>query len=254
MTDAELSARMRENLVAFRYRLRARSSLRHLALPGVHAFALPDQPKALRRQHVLYESAPALDRALETLSAFFRDLGIGAWRVSVPTGDTEAARLLALAGLRAEDTQTAMGCLLEGPTVAPPTLALEEPEELEELLALNAEAFGEPAGVLQMWREPPRERLFPLLVREGGRLLAGGLAHDEGDTTGIYLVATSEAARRRGLASEVMRGLMSAAHTRGRVAAVLQTTTQGHGVYRRLGFRDVDTWTNWVHRASAPAP
>jgi ribosomal protein S18 acetylase RimI-like enzyme len=79
-------------------------------------------------------------------------------------------------------------------------------------------------------------------------VLAGGLALDAGEATGIYLVATATAARRRGLASEVMRGLLVQARARGLAAAVLQSSPQGLGLYTRLGFREVDCWTSWVRR------
>jgi hypothetical protein len=44
-----------------------------------------------------------------------------------------------------------------------------------------------------------------------------------------------------------MRGLLIEARARGMAAAVLQATSLGHGVYQRLGFRDLETWASWVH-------
>jgi hypothetical protein len=45
-----------------------------------------------------------------------------------------------------------------------------------------------------------------------------------------------------------MRGMLIHARARGRTAAVLQSTEMGHGVYRRVGFRDLGTWVSWVRR------
>lgn len=249
MTDADLSARMRENLVAFKRLQGARAALHHLGLPGVDAFAVTPRRDTLFQQMVLYERAEALAPALEPLEAFFRGHGIPAWRVSVPHADAEGARLLARAGYQPGDVVPVMGFLLEGDgPVAPPGVPLERPSTLAELVALNEEAFEEPMAHLHAWAARAAPPVYPLQAREAGRALAGGLSVDRGDITGIYLVATANAARRRGLASEVMRGLLREARERGRSAAVLQATPLGHGLYRRLGFRDVDRWTNWVRR------
>jgi GNAT superfamily N-acetyltransferase len=99
------------------------------------------------------------------------------------------------------------------------------------------------------WAARPAPAVHPLLVRERGRALAGGLSIDLGDTAGIYLVATARAARRRGLASAVMWGLLREARARGVAAAVLQSTPMGLPLYQHLGLREVDRWTNWVRRA-----
>ena len=251
MTDAELSARMRENIVAFKHLQGGLGALHHLGLPGVDAFALTPRPDTLHQQVVLYTRAEALAPALGPLEAFFRGHGIPAWRVSVPHGDAEAARLLSDAGYQPGEVVPVMGYVLEGgEPVPPPGLPLERPASLTELIALNEESFEERMGHLHEWAARVAPPVHPLLVREGAQALAAGLSVDSGDTAGIYLVATANAARRRGLASELMRGLLREARARGRAAAVLQATPLGHGVYRRLGFRDVSRWTNWVRRAA----
>ncbi len=249
MTDAELSARMRENIVAFKRLQGASTAMHHLHLPGVDAFVLAPRPDSLHQQVVLYEHPEALASALAPVEAFFRGHGIPAWRISVPQADAEGARLVAGAGYTRTDEVPVMGFRLEedGP-VTPPALPLERPSTLADILALNEESFEESMAHLSGWAARPGPTVHALQVREAGRVLAGGLCIDAGDTTGIYLVATASAARRRGLASEVMRGLMREARARGLAAVVLQATPQGHGVYRRLGLRDVARWTSWVRR------
>lgn len=254
MTDAELSARMRENIIAFKHLQGVHGAPHHLGLPGVDAFALTPRPDALHQQLVLYARAEALPAALAPLEAFFRGHGIPAWRVSVPHADAEAARLLSLAGYQPGDAVPVMAVPLEGVSeplaLPPPGLPLERPASLAELIALNEEAFEERMAHLGDWGARVAPPVHALQVREAGRVLAAGLSVDTADVTGIYLVATASEARRRGLASALMWGLLREAQARGRAAAVLQATPLGHGVYRRMGFRDVDTWTNWVRRVA----
>ncbi|MBN1203987.1 MAG: GNAT family N-acetyltransferase [Myxococcaceae bacterium] len=249
MTDAELASRLRANLIAYRQLQAAHGSLRALTLPGVWAYSLPDDPELTRQQQILFEEAEALEPALAPLEDFYRGQHIQRWQVQVPPGNAVAEHALSRAGYQPGELVPAMGLsLVDTPPVAP-RIVLEPLHTQEELSSLNAEAFGLRAHLhLSEWYTRPHPSLHPRGVREGGRLIAGGLAFDLQDTTGIYLVATVPHARGRGLASEVMRGLLVDAHARGRAAAVLQSTEMGHGIYLRMGFRDLGTWTSWVRQ------
>jgi GNAT superfamily N-acetyltransferase len=250
VTDAELSARLRANIIAYKQFQAAQGSLCHLALPGVWAFAQPGGPEMLWQQQVLFEDPGALEAALPRLEDFYRGQGIRRWRVPLPPGSSAAERCLVRARYQPEEGgTTAMGLCFEDAPLVPPAVALEVLQTQEELIPLNEEAFGPSVSIhLEPWHSQSFPQLFIRGVREQGQLLTAGLSHDTGDTAGIYLVATSSAARRRGLATELMRGLLLDARDRGRVAAVLQSTELGHGVYRRVGMRDLGTWVDWVRR------
>jgi GNAT superfamily N-acetyltransferase len=216
VTDAELVVRLRANIVAFKQFQADHGFLRSMPLPGVWAFAQPDYPRILGQQQVFFEDPAALEGALPALEDFYRRLGARLWR-DVP--------------------------------LTPPGIPLEQLPSQEELIPLNAEAFGPESGIeLQAWHSQSYAHVHALGVHEGGRLVVGGMAHDVADTAGIYLVATALSARRRGLATELMRGLLVHARDRGCTAAVLQSTELGHGVYRRVGLRDLGRWVNWVRR------
>ena len=61
-----------------------------------------------------------------------------------------------------------------------------------------------------------------------------------GDTLGIYNVATAPSFRRRGFGEAITRYAIDAAlREDGAREIVLQSTSQGHGVYCRMGFRPV---------------
>jgi GNAT superfamily N-acetyltransferase len=246
--DAELVVRLRANIVAFKQFQAGHGFLRSMPLPGVWAFAQPDHPRLLGQQQVFFEDPAALEAALPALEDFYRRLGIRFWQVWVPPG-VPAAEGLNRAGFHPEGSTPAMGLGLGDVQLTPPGIPLEQLPSQEELIPLNAQAFGPESGIeLQAWHRQSYAHVHVLGVHEGGRLVAGGMAHDVADTAGIYLVATAPSARGRGLATELMRGLLLHARDRGCTAAVLQATELGHGVYRRVGFRDLGRWVNWVRR------
>jgi GNAT superfamily N-acetyltransferase len=248
VTDAELVVRLRANIVAFKQFQANHGFLRSLLLPGVWAFAQPDYPRLLGQQQVFFEDSAALEAALPALEEFYRRLGVRRWHVWVSPGNP-VAEALGRAGLHAKGSTPAMGLDLGDVPLTPPGIPLEQLPSQEELIPLNAEAFGPESGIeLQAWHSQSHAHVHVLGVHEGGRLVVGGLAHDVADTAGIYLVATALSARGRGLATELMRGLLIHARDRGCTAAVLQATTLGHGVYQRVGFRDLGNWVDWVRR------
>jgi ribosomal protein S18 acetylase RimI-like enzyme len=251
MTDAEFATRLRASLLTFKTLQARQGLLRSLSLPGVRAFALPSRPGNLFQQQVMYDSLEALGDALAPLAVWYRSQGVGAWRVPVLPGDSAAAQLLERFGHRAGDAVPAMGLPLEDVERPPAGYTLESPPGLEDVVELNGLAYGrEDVSYITPWRLAPETEslLYPLVVREGGRAVACGVAVEEEGTAGIYLVATHPEARRRGFASAVMKGLHAGARARGCTVAVLQATVMGHGMYRGLGYRDVGAWTSWVYR------
>ncbi|KFE68316.1 GNAT family N-acetyltransferase [Hyalangium minutum] len=248
MTDAELDGRLRANITAFKQFQASQGSLRSLTLPGLAAFAQPNHPQLMGQQQVFFHDTEALRAALPTLEDFYRSHGVQLWRVWVPPGNP-VGPALERAGYRPEGSTPAMGLSLADTPLTPPSLPLEELPSQEELIPLNAEAFGPSAAFeLRPWHSQPYGPVRIRGIREAGRLIAAGLSFDVEDTAGIYLVATAPSARKRGLATEVMRGLLLDARARNQRAAVLQSTVQGHSVYLRMGFRDLGDWVNWVRR------
>lgn len=253
MTDAELTARLRTNLLTFRLLQARHGRLRMRELPGVHAFALPELGGHIFQQQVIYEEPRALAGALAPLEAWYRELGVRAWRVPVYPGDTAAEAVLTRAGYHPGDALPAMGLPLENPLPPqlPAGLSLAHPEDMDAVMTLNALFYGQDSVThFETWRNPPlpSPQMHVVLLREAGRELAGAVSVEQGDTAGIYLVATHPDARRRGLGALVMQALHADAHARGCTAAVLQASPMGHSVYQRLGYRDLGGWTSWVRQ------
>lgn len=256
MTDAELQARLRANMLALKA-LQARTTpLRVLDLPGVRALCLPGPGLPLFQQQVLYLHPNALGPALPRLEAWYREQAVEAWRVPVTPGDAAPATALAAAGYAPEGEVHALGQLLAPapPPGLPPGLTLERPRLPDEVTALNLRCYG--PGVMDFllgWRleTTPATPLHYVLVREAGRVLAAGMAFDHEDTAGVYNVATHPDARRRGLGTLLMEALQADALERGRRAVVLQASLDGLVMYQRMGYRMLGAWTNWVRRPEA---
>lgn len=259
MTNAELHERLRVNILAFKRLQGQTANLSTHTRPGVVAFAVPGRGDLLFQQQIMFEHPAALADALEPLEQWYRAHKVPAWRVPVLPGDEASATVLARAGYQPDTVLPAMALPLASPPPPqlPPGITLEHPENLDAVLELNGQCYG--AGLISFlagWRSPPLpgHQLYAVLVREAGEALACGLAFEQGDTAGIYFVATHERARRRGLGALVMRGLHADAHARGCRLAVLQSSVLGHGLYRQLGYQDLGEWTNWVKRAPGAAP
>ncbi|WP_426756359.1 GNAT family N-acetyltransferase [Myxococcus sp. Y35] len=246
MTNAELTARLRTNVIDFKHLQRERGTLRHLGLPGVDAFCVPERPEHLRFHQAYFQDAGALAAALPALEDFFRGLGVPAWRVVVLPGDAEGRRVLEGAGYRPDAVRAdAMGLVLEDIPDTRPDIPLEVSETQDDMVAINKRVWRPLGNQLDVWLRPPRLQVHTLVAKEAGVPLACGMARDVGDTTGIYMVATVPEARGRGLAAQVMHGLHHQARARGMEAAVLQATPEAKPLYQRLGYRDLGAWESW---------
>ncbi|WIG94347.1 GNAT family N-acetyltransferase [Myxococcus sp. SDU36] len=246
MTNAELSARLLSNVIAFKHLQRERGTLRHLGLPGVDAFCLPEHPEHARAQQVFFHDAGALRDALPALTDFYRRLDLPGWRVVLPPGDPEARRVLEAAGFGPDAVRMdAMGLALGDVPDVPPDISLEVSETQDDMVAINKRTWGQLGRQLDVWLRPPRLPVHTLVAKAAGVPLACGLARDVGDTAGIYMVATVPEARGQGLAAQVMRGLHHQARARGMTAAVLQATPEAKPLYQRLGYRDLGAWETW---------
>jgi GNAT superfamily N-acetyltransferase len=128
---------------------------------------------------------------------------------------------------------------------------------LSDLLAADDEKLETPSlsviGELNDRAYGQRDRLAALVAAiDDPRVRTHGLRVDGewacvavtvriGDDASVQYVATESAFRRRGLASRLLRTVLSAARADGFRTATLQASPDGRGVYERLGFRTVAT-------------
>ena len=85
-------------------------------------------------------------------------------------------------------------------------------------------------------------------VDHNGSPAAVALALHHGDDCGVSFVATVPKARRRGLASAVMRQALTAARQNGCTTTTLQATDVGEKLYANLGYRHLCVMQLWERR------
>jgi GNAT superfamily N-acetyltransferase len=134
--------------------------------------------------------------------------------------------------------QPALADGVELQTVETPAQA----DQFVELSALSFESIGVPPKVTHKlfsqrdrWRKP---YVHAQIVYEHGRPVASALALLSHGIAGIYWVSTRPDARGRGYGSLITHAVGNAAFDRGARCVVLQATTFGERVYRKLGYRE----------------
>jgi ribosomal protein S18 acetylase RimI-like enzyme len=190
-------------------------------------------------------AAPELEAAL----ADIRDLGVPA-SVQVRAGRTPAA----------EREAERLGLLVEGDmpgmlvdahelrNVEAPGLRIvrvRTADGLAQALAVAAEGFDAPPELFAPLYEPAVAELEGVAIylgRVGEVDVTTGVGFTVGDAIGIFTIATPPAHRGRGYGAAVTAHAARDGFAAGATFAYLQSSGLGHGVYRRLGFRDVERY------------
>ena len=234
----------------FVHRLTAERSPRGTVVEqkGVLAAIVPAMPSRSVVNCVLYDEAGELGAALEDLARAYEEAGVHAWTVWVPEAEREAATLLEAAGHRLDAEPTAMLLELDSFEPGPETVELA-PAGAEELAALNAAAYGwEVGGAADVMAGLAAAGAHLYLVSVDGRPASCLATIDHGSDCGIEWVATAETARRRGLATALLRRALADARERGCETSTLVATPSGRPVYERIGYRGVGALGMWERR------
>ncbi|MEU3034381.1 GNAT family N-acetyltransferase [Streptomyces griseoaurantiacus] len=92
-------------------------------------------------------------------------------------------------------------------------------------------------GLEQEWARDPRAVRF--LARQDGRAVGTSLLFDAHGVAGVYLVATAEEHRRRGIGAALTAAALEEGRRRGLHVGTLQASGLGAPVYARMGFETV---------------
>jgi GNAT superfamily N-acetyltransferase len=202
--------------------------------------------------HERWNSADAVsaDPDLEAARRWFTERGVP-WGVRVPEGmDWPYGRRLFSRALMALEPRD----FLPAPPVAHLALSAANPEELDELAALDAAVYEDPVEQSRAWIEPHLHapdvttacaRLGGELAGTGWALRTDGRAGPAVFTGGVAVAAT---ARRRGIGAAVSSWLVQSGLGAGAELAVLAPDTdEAARIYGRLGFARVTAFV--VHAA-----
>jgi GNAT superfamily N-acetyltransferase len=240
MDDATLRARAHAALdVHTRLLARYAGSLHEE--DGWIACVLPDVPTSSILNCVVGE--PDVQRA----QAVYDAAGVTKWAVWLDSKEVAAARRLEDAGLDLDSVTAVMAAELDGMDLQ--HAAETQPVDLRALGAVNDRAYGYDDGRLaRTLAALPATAVDPHAVYENGEPVAVTFTFDVGDDASVGWVATLPQARRKGLASGVIRAALQQAKQRGQTSTTLWASDMGTPVYERLGYRTVGHLHLWEKR------
>ena len=204
--------------------------------------AAPDSPTLNAAVAIEPDAGP---RHLEELKHSYEEARIRRWGVWLDGGAHEAAHELTKAGMLVSASSPGMGTTLDGP--------IEDAEphnaDLATVGRVNDLAYGNFDGRLERTLTPlPNGVLNGYRADHDGRPASVAIALHHNDDCGISFVATIPEARRRGLATEVMRQALKDAQDKGCTTTTLQATDVGERLYENLGFRRLCAMQLWELR------
>jgi GNAT superfamily N-acetyltransferase len=240
MDDATLRARAHAGMVAHT-RLLAAHGGTLVEEDGWLACVLPHAPASSILNCVV--GAPDVER----IAQVYERHGVRKWGVWLDSADVEGARGLERAGLVLDSVPVVMGADLDEIELndAPAT----HPVDLRTLGAINDSSYGYTDGRLEKAIAAlPERAVDPHAVHDGGEPVAVTFILEVDDDACVCWVATLSRARRRGLASGVLRGALKAARQRGCTSTTLWASAMGAVVYSRLGYRTLGHVHLWESR------
>lgn len=123
-------------------------------------------------------------------------------------------------------------------------IALVEDGDVDETNGILAASFDAPKELFDRFcgglRELENSAWY--VGRLDGTIVSTALGFTLGGTTGVFNVATPREHRGRGYGAGLTSRVARDAFDAGSELAFLQSSAIGHGVYRRLGFRDVEEY------------
>jgi GNAT superfamily N-acetyltransferase len=206
--------------------------------------AAPDSPTL--------NAAVALDpvkaaEALPDLAARWRAAQVRRWGVWLDPAAKDVVRHLQRAGLTMSASAPGMGAELDSLSLAHRNGV--PPADLATVGRVNDLAYGNGDRRLERTLTPlPRGILRGYRVDLDGEPASVALTMHNKDDCGVSFVATVPAARRRGLATEVMHAALLDALGHGLATTTLQATEPGERLYRTLGYRRLCDMQLWESR------
>lgn len=248
MNDEALFERQRASLEAFYRALgTAAPDAQLVERDGVVGCALPGAANRSIANSVVYQRPEQLAAAIEDIDSDYSRL-VNAWTVWVPDLHSEVAALLELRGHKLDGAPRAMVMdLAELPPPARDDIVIEG-IDMPTVGRLNDLAYGYDDREFEsgMRSKPEDLRLYGARIDGEFASCTAALEHD-GDC-GIYLVATLESTRGRGLAATLITHALLEARERGCTTTTLQASLMGYPVYQRMGYRDIGAMQLWERR------
>jgi GNAT superfamily N-acetyltransferase len=213
---------------------------------GLVASVVPNAPDSPTLNAAVAMDPDAAPVHLEELAMRYAKANIRRWGVWIDGHASLAAQALARNQMVMTTASPGMGASLEG-------LASDGAETIGADLAtvgrVNDVAYGNFDARLERTLTPlPNGVLKGYRADLNGSPAAVALALHHGEDAGISFVATVPNARRKGLATNVMRQALNDARCNGCTTTTLQATDMGERLYENLGYRRLTVMELWERR------
>jgi GNAT superfamily N-acetyltransferase len=218
-----------------------------LGTPELVASIVPAAPESPTLNAVVALDPAAAVDALPELEERWQSAGVRRWGVWIDPAAREAVRRLHRARLTLSASAPGMGADLDD--IPLPHRNGVPPADLATVGRINDLAYGNGDRRLAHTLTPlPPGTLRGYQADLDGEPAAVALALHNGDDCGVSFVATIPAARRKGLATQVMHAVLLDAREHGLTTTTLQATDVGERLYRTLGYRRLCDMQLWERR------
>jgi ribosomal protein S18 acetylase RimI-like enzyme len=213
---------------------------------GLIASVVPSAPDSPTLNAAVAIAPDEATMHLDELRSRYQEANVRRWGVWLDGRASLAAQQLARAGMVVTAASPGMGVEIEAIKAGEerPTRA-----DLTTVGQVNDLAYGNYDGRLERTLKPlPNGVLHGYRVDHNGRPAAVALALHHNQDAGISFVATVPKARRKGLATTVMRQALQEAAEQGCTTTTLQATDVGEKLYTNLGYRHLCVMQLWERR------
>jgi ribosomal protein S18 acetylase RimI-like enzyme len=213
---------------------------------GMVASIVPSAPDSPTLNAMVAMDPEAAPTHLEEMRNRYKEAGVRRWGVWLDDHASLVAQQLTQAGMVITTASPGMGAVIDELETDPET---PNSADLTTVARVNDLAYGNYDGRLERTLAPlPNGILKGYKADHNGKPAAVALALHHGDDCGVSFVATVPKARRRGLASAVMRQALTAARANGCTTTTLQATDVGEKLYANLGYRHLCVMQLWERR------
>jgi GNAT superfamily N-acetyltransferase len=186
--------------------------------------------------------------ALPRLAERYADARIRRWGIWIDP-DAHATEALLSAGLMMTSSSPGMGAALDELPLAATRNNHVTPADLSTVGRVNDVAYGNPDARLERTLTTlPEGLLHAFRVDHRHQPASVALALHHGHDCGVFFVATTPKARRKGLATTVMQRTLDNARAHGCTSTTLQATPAGERLYTALGYRMLGDMQLWERR------
>jgi ribosomal protein S18 acetylase RimI-like enzyme len=250
MDDASLRRRLWEGFAALQTLLGGSS--RHgsvLTRDGLVASIVPTAPDSPALNAAVAIEPQAAPGALPELADRYADAGVRRWAIWIDGGAREVTATLRRAGLMVASASPGMGAEIGALGLDLSLASAEATGDLRVVGRINDLAYGNVDARLERTLTTlPADALRAYRADLNGAPGAVALALHHGGDCGVSFVATLPQARRRGLATQVMRSVLADASRSELATVTLQATEQGERLYAQLGLHRLGNMELWEHR------